>query len=224
MTVTVLAAENIEKSYHFGTRSLEVLKRINFSLKRGDSVAIMGPSGSGKSTLLQVLGTMLRPDRGTVAIGGRNVVDLSDDELSKVRRRELGFVFQKFNLLSTLTAIDNVAWPLMINGQDKASSLERARMLLERVGLSARTSHYPRQLSGGEQQRVAIARSLVARPSIVFADEPTGSLDTKTGTQILELLKETVSAEGSALLMVTHDVAAASYCNGRLNLRDGQQC
>jgi putative ABC transport system ATP-binding protein len=220
----ILIAEDLKKSYLSGAQPIEVLKGVSFRLRPSDSVAIMGPSGSGKSTLLQILGAMLQPDAGTLRIGDRDMLTLSDTELSKVRRRRLGFVFQKFNLLGTLTALDNVAWPLLIDGRDATTALKRARELLERVGLSARMGHYPRQLSGGEQQRVAIARSLVASPAIVFADEPTGALDSKTGLTVLELLKETVLSEKSALVMVTHDESAARYCEQRLNLRDGRPC
>lgn len=220
----ILVAEDIQKSYPSGERTLRVLKGVSLSLEATQSLAIMGPSGSGKSTLLQILGAMLRPDSGRLTLGSQNLLTLNDGELSRLRRRELGFVFQKFNLLNTLSALDNVAWPLLLDGKSKADSEGRARELLAKVGLTARADHYPRQLSGGEQQRVAIARALVARPRVLLADEPTGSLDSETGQHILKLLKEATQVEGAALVMVTHDERAARICDHRLMLKDGAPC
>ena len=222
--MNVLSASQIKKSYRLGADTLDVITGIDFKLSKGESVAIMGPSGSGKTTLLQVLGVMLKPDGGQLSILDHDVVNLSDDELSKIRRRHLGFVFQRFNLLGTMSAVDNISWPLVLDGRDRRSTQVRALELLDRVGLKDRAHHFPHQLSGGEQQRVAIARALVAKPSIVFADEPTGALDSKTGLKILELLKESVFKEGGSLVMVTHDQTAATYCERLVLLKDGKQC
>lgn len=220
----VLEAIQIKKSYQSGSQQLEVIKGVSLSLEQNETVALMGPSGSGKSTLLQILGTMYKPDSGQLRLADQDVLNLSDDELSKFRRRHLGFVFQKFNLLANLTAQENVAWPLLIDGRNKKSSYLRAEELLQKVGLQDRLGHLPSKLSGGEQQRVAIARALVAQPKIVFADEPTGALDSATGVTILNLLKQTVLSEQGALLLVTHDPAAAQFCDRTLRLRDGLPC
>ena len=222
--MNVLSASQIKKSYRVGADTLDVITGIDFELSKGESVAIMGPSGSGKTTLLQVLGVMLKPDFGRLSILDLDVVNLSDRELSQIRRRQLGFVFQRFNLLGAMSAVDNISWPLVLDGRDRKGTRERALELLDRVGLKDRASHFPHQLSGGEQQRVAIARALVAKPCIVFADEPTGALDSKTGIKILELLKESVHAEGGSLVMVTHDQTAATYCDRLVLLKDGKQC
>ena len=222
--MNILSASQIKKSYRLGADILDVITGIDFKLSKGESVAIMGPSGSGKTTLLQVLGVMLKPDHGQLSILDHDVVNLSDGELSKIRRRHLGFVFQRFNLLGTMSAVDNISWPLVLDRRDRKGTRDRALELLERVGLKDRAHHFPHQLSGGEQQRVAIARALVARPCVVFADEPTGALDSKTGVRILELLKESVRTEGSSLVMVTHDQTAATYCDRLVLLKDGKQC
>ena len=224
LQMNVLSASQIKKSYRVGADTLDVIIGIDFELFEGESVAIMGPSGSGKTTLLQVLGVMLKPDFGRLSILDHDVVNLSDRELSQIRRRQLGFIFQRFNLLGTMSAVDNISWPLVLDGRDRKDTRERALELLERVGLKDRAGHFPHQLSGGEQQRVAIARALVAKPCIVFADEPTGALDSKTGIKILELLKDSVRTEGGSLVMVTHDQTAANYCDRLVLLKDGKQC
>jgi putative ABC transport system ATP-binding protein len=220
----ILKASRISKQYSSGGVSLAVLKGVDFSLREGESVAVMGPSGSGKSTLLQILGFMFLPDSGELEFRGRDMLRLGDTELSQFRRRELGFVFQKFNLLGTLSARENVAWPLLIDGKNRAESLAKADALLARVGLKDRGHHSPSQLSGGEQQRVAIARALVANPPIVFADEPTGALDSANGVQVLELLRSVVKEQGSSMVMVTHDPNAAAYCDRLFRLKDGKEC
>jgi len=222
--VTKLSAKNLTKSYLIGGRSIPVLRGLDFELGMNESVAIMGPSGSGKSTLLQILGGMVKPDGGELSIGGREISRLRDSELSQLRRRELGFVFQKFNLLGTLTALENTFWPLLLDGRNRTESEKRALDLLERVGLVDRAHHSPTQLSGGEQQRVAIARALIAKPRIVFADEPTGALDSKNSEAILTILHEMVRSEGGSLVMVTHDPAAAATCNRLVRLKDGLSC
>jgi ABC-type lipoprotein export system ATPase subunit len=219
-----LVAHQLKKSYRAGDRGIEILKGVSFSIEAEESVAIMGPSGSGKSTLLQVLGTMYRPDSGQLMIGERDVLAIDDDEISRFRRRELGFVFQKFNLLRALTAKENAAWPLLIDGRGKKESYSRALALLDKVGLASRADHYPSQLSGGEQQRVAIARALIASPKIVFADEPTGALDSVTGVVVLKLLKETVRSEKGSLIIVTHDASAAASCDRTIHIKDGVPC
>ena len=220
----ILKAEGLTKSYPVGDRQLPILRGVDFSLAEGESVAIMGPSGSGKSTLLQVLGLMFPPDAGRLEFLGRRVEKLGDEEISRIRRRELGFVFQKFNLLTTLRARENVAWPLLLDGRDRAESLRRADELLAKVGLGERGDHFPTQLSGGEQQRVAIARALSAKPPLVFADEPTGALDSENGVAILKLLRAVVEEEKASLVMVTHDPEAAKYCGRLFRLKDGLPC
>jgi putative ABC transport system ATP-binding protein len=220
----ILIANQLHKSYRNGPLTVDVLKDVSFRLEAGESVAVMGTSGSGKTTLLQILGAMLVPDRGTVEFAGHDLLKLDDSELSKLRRRELGFVFQKFNLLHTMTAEENIAWPLVVDGRPKQESLLRARELLKRMGLDQRAAHFPSQLSGGEQQRVAIARAVVAKPRIVFADEPTGALDSKTGQDILQILKESVLTDGGSLVMVTHDPVAARICDRSVHLKDGREC
>jgi putative ABC transport system ATP-binding protein len=192
---------------------------VDLSVAAGDFLAITGPSGSGKSTLLHVIGGLDRPDEGTVAVAGRDLSALPDEELALVRRRQLGFVLQFFNLLPTLTAAENVAFPLLLDGDPDA--LDRARASLADVGLAERAGHRPSQLSGGEQQRVALARALVTAPAVVLADEPTGNLDSATGEGILTLLRETAD-RGQTIVMVTHDVRTAEYADRVVRLADGR--
>ena len=215
----VIRATGLVKTYVQGEESIRALRGVDLAIEGGEFLAITGASGSGKSTLLHILGGLDRPDAGEVSIEGDELSTLTDDELAHLRRRRLGFVLQFFNLLPTLTAEENAAFPLLLDGAPDA--LERARASLDRVGLGARASHRPAQLSGGEQQRVALARALVTSPAVVLADEPTGNLDSKTGSEILELLRSTASA-GQTIVMVTHDPKTAEYADRTVGLVDGR--
>ena len=215
----VVEATGVTRAYEQGDEQIHALRGVDLLVRPGEFLAITGPSGSGKSTLLHVIGGLDRPDAGTVRVDGLSLADLSDDELAAVRRRRLGFVLQFFNLLPTLTAIENVAFPLMLDGAGDAQ--DRARDALASVGLTHRAEHRPVHLSGGEQQRVAMARALVTRPAVVLADEPTGNLDSLTGEDILNLLREKADG-GQTIVMVTHDARSASYADRTLRLVDGR--
>jgi putative ABC transport system ATP-binding protein len=215
----MLRASDVWKSYRQGESEITPLRGVDLEVRRGEFLAITGASGSGKSTLLHILGVLDSPDRGRVFIEGNEVGGLGDDDLAALRRRRLGFVLQFFNLLPTLDAIENVAFPLMLDGGEDPRS--RARAALARVGLGGRLDHRPSQLSGGEQQRVALARALVTEPAAVLADEPTGNLDAKTGSEILDLLRITADA-GQTIVMVTHDERAALVADRVVRLVDGR--
>lgn len=213
-----IVARGIAKTYVQGDETIRALRSVDLTVHKGEFLAITGPSGSGKSTLLHILGGLDRPDHGEVLLEGRSIAELSDEELSLVRRRRLGFMLQFFNLLPTLSAAENAAFPLMLDGHDNA--LDRAEEALREVGLGDRIAHRPSHLSGGEQQRVALARALVTRPAVVMADEPTGNLDSLTGEDILKLLRRTADA-GQTIVMVTHDARSASYADRVIRLVDG---
>ena len=213
-----IEATALVKTYAQGDDEIRALRGVDISVAAGEFLAITGASGSGKSTLLHILGGLDRPDGGRVWVEGRSLTELDDESLALLRRRRLGFVLQFFNLLPTLTAEENAAFPLLLDGERDA--LGRARASLERVGLGRRAGHRPSQLSGGEQQRVALARALVTEPAVVLADEPTGNLDSKTGLEILELLKETAEA-GQTIVMVTHDDKSAGFADRIVGLVDG---
>ena len=219
MNGSVIEATGIVKTYSQGDEEIHALRKVDLSIASGEFLAITGASGSGKSTLLHILGGLDRPDEGEVLVEGSRLSRLSDEELSLLRRRRLGFVLQFFNLLPTLTAQENAAFPLLLDGDDGA--LDRAAASLERVGLRDRSSHRPSQLSGGEQQRVALARALVTEPAVVLADEPTGNLDSKTGLEILELLRATADG-GQTIVMVTHDAKTAAFADRTVELVDGR--
>ena len=216
--IAAIEATAIVKSYRQGEDEIRALRGVDLSVAHGVFLAITGASGSGKSTLLHILGGLDRPDTGDVWVEGRSLATLSDEELALLRRRRLGFVLQFFNLLPTLSAAENAAFPLLLDGADDA--LDRAHATLTKVGLADRVSHRPSELSGGEQQRVALARALVTRPAVVLADEPTGNLDSATGQDILELLRATAD-EGQTIVMVTHDQNAASHADRIVGLTDG---
>jgi ABC-type lipoprotein export system ATPase subunit len=218
----VLEGKEIKKGYTRGKNSIEILKGIDIQIRRGESVAIMGPSGAGKSSLLQILGAMSVPDDGVLEIMGQSTAELRDEALSKIRRRTLGFVFQSFNLLPSLSAVENVAWPLLLDGQNYNEALIKAEGLLDAVGLLKRKDHLPNEMSGGEQQRVAIARALIAGPQILLADEPTGALDSHSGKVVLELLHSLREKLGCALIIVTHDPNVAKQCHRTITLVDGR--
>ena len=211
----------LRKSIRNGSRMVEILKGIDFTVPQGEFVAIMGSSGSGKSTLLGLLAGLDTPSSGDVFLNGQSISYLPEDKLAQVRGRSIGFVFQSYQLIPTLTALENVLLPHELNSDSKGDGLQRARQLLGSVGLGDRLDHYPVQLSGGEQQRVALARAFVLRPPIVLADEPTGNLDTVNGAAVLELLLNLNKTEGTTLVLVTHDPVLATYADRRIVLRDG---
>jgi putative ABC transport system ATP-binding protein len=216
---TVVAAHDVVRRYGEGETAVDALRGVSLDVRSGELVAVMGPSGSGKSTLMHILAGLDKPTSGTVTIAGREITQLFDRQLTLLRREHIGFVFQFFNLLPMLTAEENVVLPLSIAGVEPDK--EWLDDLLERTGIDDRRTHRPAELSGGQQQRVAIARSLVTRPTILFADEPTGNLDSKTSGEILELLRESVNAYGQTTVMVTHEARAAAIADRVLFLADG---
>jgi putative ABC transport system ATP-binding protein len=220
--VRVLAARALAKEYRMGQRSVTALAGVNFTVERGEFVAIMGPSGSGKSTLLHLIGGLDRPSAGDVALAGPELAELGDTAVTLLRRRNIGFVFQFYNLLPTLTAEENICLPLLIDGKDLRPYQERLSQLLQLVGLEDRRHHRPEQLSGGEQQRVALVRALITEPAILLADEPTGNLDSKTGLIIMELLRRLCDELTQTIVLVTHDPRTASFANRVVFLRDGR--
>jgi len=220
--MTILQTEGLRKQYEMGGHTVNALAGIDFVVEKGEFVAIMGPSGSGKSTLLHLLGGLDKPSDGEVILAGQRLSILNDNETTLVRRHNVGFVFQFFNLLPTLTTEENVALPLIIDGQNLRKHQQRIDELLELVGLTDRLGHRPDQLSGGEQQRVAIARALVTEPAIVLADEPTGNVDTRTGRAIMDLLRESCDVLGQTIIVVSHDPRAAAYADRIVFLRDGR--
>jgi len=216
----LISLQNIHLDYHVGNQVVKALNGVSLSIKKGSFWAIMGSSGSGKSTLMNVLGCLDQPSEGKYFLNGENVVGLNDSELSDVRLRELGFIFQSFNLIPQLTVLENIELPLYYLGIDAYESSKKATIIAEKVGLKDRLHHRPMELSGGQQQRVAIARSLVNNPSILLADEPTGNLDSATGKQIMTLLSE-LNEQGKTIIMVTHDFEDANYAHKRLHMKDG---
>src|SRR3954463_70632 len=217
----MIEVAQLTKTYGTGPTAVRALGGVDMAVPDGEFVAIMGPSGSGKSTLLHILGALEAPSGGTVAVAGRPYEGLDDAALTRIRREHIGFVFQFFNLLPSLTAVENVLLPALIAGRRDAALEERARDLLARVGLADRAEHRPSELSGGEQQRVAIARSVLLSPEVLLADEPTGNLDSRAGAQILRLLRELNRDEGRTIVMVTHDPAAAAMADRVVFVRDG---
>lgn len=219
--MVVLATEDLHKEYRMGEITVRALAGVDFRVKKGEFVAIMGPSGSGKSTLLHLLGGLDRPTQGEITLAGQPLSSLSDDEITLVRRRNVGFIFQFYNLVPTLTAEENVALPLLIDGKPLSKYHDKVAELLGLVGLAERLHHKPDQLSGGQQQRVAIARAFVNDPAIVLADEPTGNLDSNAGKEILGLLRRSCDDLNHTVVMVTHDPDAAGYADRTIYLRDG---
>jgi putative ABC transport system ATP-binding protein len=216
----VIEIENVTKLYRMGSETIHALRGVKLDIRRNEYLAIMGPSGSGKSTLMNMLGCLDTPSDGRYEFAGKNVATMVDDELAEIRNKEIGFVFQTFNLLPRSNALHNVELPLIYAGIPKHERLERAREALENVGLGERLHHRPNELSGGQRQRVAIARALVTRPSIILADEPTGNLDSKTGVEIMNLF-EHLYAQGNTLIVVTHEEDIAQHARRIVRLRDG---
>src|SRR6201996_24781 len=217
----MIAVKDLRKSIRNGPRTVDILKGLDFTVPKGQFAAIMGSSGSGKSTLLGLLAGLDTPSAGSVRLNGTEISYLPEDKLAQVRGKTIGFVFQSYQLIPTLTALENVLLPHELNTDTNESGLTRARDLLSSVGLADRMDHYPIQLSGGEQQRVALARAFILRPPIVLADEPTGNLDTNNGQHILDLLLQLNRAEGTTLVLVTHDPALAAHATRVITLRDG---
>jgi putative ABC transport system ATP-binding protein len=219
--MNVLEARKLRKDYQLGEHQVSALIGVDFQVVQGEFIAIMGPSGSGKSTLLHLLGGLDAPTDGSVVLAGESLAELSERQATLVRRHNVGFVFQFFNLLPTLSAEENILLPVIIDGQNPRSYEERLTSILELVGLLDRRSHKPDQLSGGEQQRVAIARALITQPAILLADEPTGNLDTKTGTAIMDLLRRSCDELNQTVIVVSHDPRASAYADRVIFLRDG---
>jgi putative ABC transport system ATP-binding protein len=216
----IIRLNDIQKSYFMGKQAVPVLKGINLVINVNEYVALMGPSGSGKSTLMNILGCLDTPTEGQYILNGKDVSKMVDDELADVRNQEIGFVFQQFNLLPRMTAWENVAVPLIYSGANRKDREERARMMLDKVGLADRAHHKPNELSGGQSQRVAIARALINNPSLILADEPTGNLDTKTSVEIMELFGK-IHEGGNTVVLVTHEEDIANYTNRIVRIRDG---
>ncbi|MGD0360568.1 MAG: ABC transporter ATP-binding protein [Bryobacteraceae bacterium] len=217
----MISVNAVSKSFD-GKRQVTALERIDLQVVRGEMLSIVGPSGSGKSTLLNLIGGLDRPSAGEIHIDGRNIASLSDDDLTRLRRDKIGFIFQFFNLLPSLSCMENVALPLHLKGMPKAKTTARARELLDLVQLGHRLDHLPDELSGGERQRVAIARALAFDPPILLADEPTGNLDSHTGAEILKLIRDLHQRLGATVLIVTHDTGVAASCPRMVTLRDGR--
>ena len=221
MESPLIKLENVWKKYQIGKKELVILKGISLEIPSNSFTAIMGTSGSGKSTLLHIISCLDTPTEGNVFLQGQNVSGLSEDELAEIRGKKIGFVFQRFNLLSHLNAFENVAFPMIFQGTQEADRKKKAESILSHMGLAHRMTHKPTELSGGQQQRVAIARALVNNPEIIVADEPTGNVDSKTGEQIMETLFELHKTEKRTIIVVTHDADIASYAKNIIKIKDG---
>jgi putative ABC transport system ATP-binding protein len=222
MKKTILELKDVWKVYCMRDVETNALRGVSLKIEAGSYAAIVGPSGSGKSTLMHILGCLDTPTRGKVLIDGRDVSEMNDDQLALIRRQKIGFVFQAYNLITSLNAVENVALPMRFSGYSKGDALKKAKDLLTRVGLEKRMHHKPNQMSGGEQQRVAVARALINEPDIILADEPTGNLDTKTGKEIFELVEGLHTKTKKTLIIVTHDLNLASRAHQEIRIKDGQ--
>jgi len=219
---TLIKLENVWKIYQFGETELDVLKDVSLEIAPGAFVVILGPSGSGKSTMLHMVGCLDLPTKGRIFLDGKDISKMSEDELAKNRGQKIGFIFQQFNLLPNLSALENVMMPMIFQGKSEEERRSRATSLLNSLGLKERILHRPTELSGGEQQRIAIARSLSNNPEIIVADEPTGNLDSTTGKKIMEILIDLHKNEGKTIVVVTHDPTIANYSDQVVNIKDGQ--
>ena len=218
----VIVVKNLYKVYRVGETKVYALNGVDFTINRGEFVAIVGTSGSGKSTLLNMLAGLEKPSKGEIIVAGKHIEKLGESQLVTFRRQQVGFIFQSYNLLSTMNAIENVALPLSFRGVSRRERLKRARRFMELVGVADQEKHMPSQMSGGQQQRVGIARALVVNPKIIFADEPTGNLDSKTTMEVLRLMQRIVREQKQTLIMVTHDNNLASYADRRIRIVDGK--
>jgi putative ABC transport system ATP-binding protein len=216
----IIKTENLTRLFQVGSETIEALKGIDLSVKKGEFVSIMGPSGSGKTTLMNIIGCLDTPSAGTYYLNNKLVNELNDDDLAAIRNSEIGFVFQSFHLLAKNTALNNVMLPLKYAGVDESEAMSRAKVVLDKVGLTDRINHSPSELSGGQQQRVAIARALVNNPSIIFADEPTGNLDSQTGEDVMNLFAE-LNNQGQTIILITHEEDIARQSKRIINIKDG---
>ena len=216
----IINVKDLKKSYTVGTQEVNALRGINLSVEKGEFISIMGPSGSGKTTLMNIIGCLDTPSSGEYELNGSLVSKLEDDELARIRNKEIGFVFQSFNLLAKNSVLENVMLPLKYAGFNKSEAVKKSNEVIDKVGLSDRLAHTPAELSGGQQQRVAIARALVNKPSIIFADEPTGNLDSKTGKEVMTIFKE-LNASGQTIILITHEESIAYQSNRIITIKDG---
>ena len=216
----IINVKDIKKSYIVGTQEVNALRGINLSVEKGEFISIMGPSGSGKTTLMNIIGCLDTPSSGEYELNGSLVSKLEDDELARIRNKEIGFVFQSFNLLAKNSVLENVMLPLKYAGFNKSEAVKKSNEVIDKVGLSDRLAHTPAELSGGQQQRGAIARALVNKPSIIFADEPTGNLDSKTGKEVMTIFKE-LNASGQTIILITHEESIANQSNRIITIKDG---
>ena len=216
----IINVKDIKKSYTVGTQEVNALRGINLSVEKGEFISMMGPSGSGKTTLMNIIGCLDTPSSGEYELNGSLVSKLEDDELARIRNKEIGFVFQSFNLLAKNSVLENVMLPLKYAGFNKSEAVKKSNEVIDKVGLSDRLAHTPAELSGGQQQRVAIARALVNKPSIIFADEPTGNLDSKTGKEVMTIFKE-LNASGQTIILITHEESIANQSNRIITIKDG---
>jgi len=218
----MIEVENVSKSFQLANHTVEVLKNINLNIEEGEFISIMGPSGSGKSTLLYLMGGLDQVSKGTICVKGVEIQKLNDDAESRMRRNDIGFVFQAYNLINNLTLEENILLPALLEGKKKKAVMQQAEELMDRVGILKRRHHTPKELSGGEQQRTAIARALINDPAVLFADEPIGNLDSKSGKEVLELLRDINKEKGITILMVTHSEESTRYGNRIIRLKDGE--
>lgn len=220
--MNILEVQNLCKTYGSGEAEVNALNQVSFSVRKGEFIAIIGESGSGKSTLLNIVGGLDNPTSGKVWIDGKDVFSMSEKKLTIFRRQHIGFIFQSFNLMDTMNAIENVALPLTFQGMDRRIRTRKAEQMLDMVGLSKYKKHKPTQMSGGQQQRVGVARALVVEPEIIFADEPTGNLDSRTSREVMELMQQVVREKNQTLIMVTHDNELAGFADRIFHIRDGK--